>query len=227
MSSLKYVGPSSNKTPSTRTDLDSLDITVYPQSQIDSLIRSELSDRANIEYVDSVKTTLATTSSVSGLGTGKIPTSSLDGTGGAARLVDGVVQSKHIPSGIVGSRIRLLKYNNLTTGTITNEITNPKVVASLSLPNLGYTYLPVVQGYVTIGGPGGVEVQARYGGSGGTIFGRATSGNVPDSEATSFLPSDGLTAVTSGTLTLVAGTKFSNLTSSIDSYDFAVLCIPA
>lgn len=228
MSSLKYIGLANDTAPATQSTVDGTTFPSFTLDDVDTAINNELSGKATNTYVNNTKSSYAASSDVDTIGSGKIATSLIDQASGPASLTSGKIQASLVPTLSGGKPIVQYSLSSLTTGTRTNVIDSPYTVSSFSIPSLGYAFYPVIQGYITIGGPNGMEIQLRQGSNTGPVYARAVSDNSPNGQAISFIPSTSIASVTSSNFYLVAGTKFAGQTSVIQSpYRLTVLAIPA
>lgn len=232
MSELRYIGPSNNRTPLTNTELRDKSVETVTQGQITSAIDSELSDKASASYLDSSVAGKIRKTDLPSYGNGKLAKTTLNKANGPVALSGGRVPNTYMPALSGGRTWRNLgnspnwSIRDLGSSTIDS---NPITLATWSLPDIGYSYLPVFLGNCQLGDPGGAELQIRLNSSTGPMYARAVSANTATYRGCQIMPAGNVQAIRSGTFYIVAGRKFSGATDSAvgSRYNLSCFAVPS
>lgn len=230
MATTKYVGPLGDKTFLVKKSLSGLDVQVVTQSQITSAIDEALSDKVTHSEVNSKATLYEDESNLSSYVTNAIDKTTVGKPNGPIPLSGGKIPNSYTPNITGGVPWRFLGSTpNWSLGSFTGTIDgSPKTLATWTLPNIGYPYLPIFTGSVRMGNSNGVELQVRQGSRTGKTVARAISGNASFYEGSAIFPSGDLTSVTSGTFYVVIGKKFSGGSAGnvADPYTLSCWAVP-
>lgn len=203
------------------------------QEQITQAIDDTLATKATALQLDSATQGKLLQADLPGYGSGKLQRSTLNQANGPVGLVNGRVPTNYMPS-ITGGRP--WKFLGATpswsiTGLTTRVIdVNPWPLATWTLPNLGYNYIPLFIGACQIGGPAGGEIQIRKGSETGPIYARAVSANTANYDGCGIVPAGGVSPISQATtFHIVGGKKFSGGNASVIGVEYNLGCwaVPA
>lgn len=231
MSELRYLGPNNQQTPLTNTELRDKNVETVTQAQITSAIDNELVGKASASYLDSSVAGKVRKTDLPSYGNARVAKTTANKPNGPVALSGGRVPNAFAPNVPGGRPWRNFgdtpswNIQSLTNATIDS---NPVTVAVWSLPDIGYSYLPIFIGSCKLGSPNGAELQIRQGSASGPIVARAVSSNSAFFEGRHIVPSGGVQAIRSGTFYIVAGRKFSGQNSAMGTeYSLSCFGVPA
>ena len=231
MANLKYLGPANNLTPVTNKELTSLPVQSVTQAQITAAIDQELADKASGSFVNAALDGKLTSVNLPSYGAGYLQRSRIGQSNGPAGLTSGRVPTAHTPAMAGGKPWKFLgSSSSWATGIVSATIDgDAHLLTTWTLPNIGYSYIPIFTGSCQIGDPAGGEVQVRYSGRQGAMFARAVSGNTATYEGCPIVPAGTVTAITSGTFYVVAGKKFAGGANTAigAQYNLSCFAVPA
>lgn len=227
MSELRYLGPKNNKTPLTNTELNDKDIETVTQSQITSAIDDALADKASGPYLDNSVSGKLQKSELQSYGVGKMAKSTVNQPRGPVGVANDRVPNIYAPS-IPGGRT-WRNFGNTPNWSIgdlgqTTIDSNPRILTTWTLPDIGYSYLPIFLGSCELGDPAGAELQIRLNSSTGPMYARAASPNTAIYDGCQIMPAGNIQAIRSGTFYIVVGRKFSGASGSAIGSQYNLSC---
>lgn len=231
MANLRYIGPNNQRTILTNRELNQIPVEGVTQAQITQAIDNELADKATGGFVENALSGKLPASSLPTYAEGLLPKTTVNNPSGPVSLSSGRVSNSYMPTMSGGKTWRFLGSVPSWSSSLVSELIegNGKLISTWSLPNIGYSYIPIFTGSCQIGDTAGGELQVRYASRTGDVFARAVSGNTARYDSCPIIPTGGVRAITSGTFYVVVGKKFSGGANSAlgGAYSLSCFAVPA